>query len=235
MENKNRYLDDVYLDGVELKSLERDAEKARKDPNYRRNRIAKGILSGAVSGGLTGAIGGLTYNSFKGVSNSSNKKPLIIGGIGGAVAGGALGGIGNHLRNKDIKSYLDGARPRKLSKKEMEERDEILRSTPQHQIMLDELEEYDKDPEKYKRKKILKSTLGMGAMMAGSYGLTDYFLNKALGRGQSKKEIALAAGIGGLGGAATGYLAAKSSNKNVEDYSKDPQFAYRKSLYGKEK
>lgn len=66
MENKNRHLDDVYLDGVELKSLEKDAEKARKDPNYRRNRIAKGILSGAVSGGLTGAIGGLTYNSFKG-------------------------------------------------------------------------------------------------------------------------------------------------------------------------
>ena len=97
------------------------------------------------------------------------------------------------------------------------------------------LEEYDKDPEKYKRKKILKSTLGMGAMMAGSYGLTDYFLNKALGRGQRKKEIALAAGIGGLGGAATGYLAAKTSNKNVEDYSKDPQFAYRKALYGKEK
>lgn len=235
MKDNNRYLDDEYLDGVELKSLERDAEKARKNPNYRRDRMVRRILSGAASGGITGSIGGLTYNSFKGVSNSSNKKPIIIGGVGGAIAGGALGGIGAHMRNKDIKSYLEGARPRKLSKNEMKERNEILRSTPQHQIILDELEKYDKDPEKYKKKKILSSTIGTGALMAGSNGLTDYYLNKAVGRHQSKKELALATGIGGLGGAAAGYLAAKTLNKNLDDYSKDPQFAYRKSLYGKEK
>lgn len=235
MENKNKYLDDVYLDGIELKSLERDAENARRDPNYRRNNIARGILSGSAAGGLTGAMGGLVYNALKGKNGLSSKKSIILGGIGGAMAGGALGGVGKHLRNKDIKAYIDGKRPRKLSKREIKEREEIIRSTPHHQMILNALEKYDEDPEKYKRKNILRSTLGTGALMAGTYGLTDFYLNKALGVNPSKKELAIAAGIGGLGGAATGYLSANTLNKNIEEYSRDPQFAYRKHLYGKEK